>query len=73
MTNTYSAVFEQDGEWWIGSVEELPGALAQERTLDDARASLRLAVADIIRTNREMSASSVAGNKAIRESLIVSL
>ena len=73
MTNTYSAVFEQDGEWWIGSVEELPGALAQERTLDDARASLRLAVADIIRTNREMSASSVAGNKAIRESLVVSL
>lgn len=71
MTNTYSAVFEQEGEWWIGHVEELPGALAQERTLDEARASLREAIADIIRTNREMSAS--GGGNAIRESLVVAV
>lgn len=46
---------------WIGYLEELPGALAQERTLDEARASLRQAVKDIIRTNRETSASGGGG------------
>ncbi len=24
----FTAIFEQVGEWWIGTVEELPGALA---------------------------------------------
>ena len=36
----FTAVFEQDGEWWVGSVEELPGALTQGKTLDEARESI---------------------------------
>ena len=34
---TFTAVFEQDGPWWMGYVEELPGANAQGATLDEAR------------------------------------
>jgi predicted RNase H-like HicB family nuclease len=33
----FTAVFEQDGPWWIGYVEELPGASAMGATLDEAR------------------------------------
>lgn len=73
MTNTYSAVFEQDGDWWIGYVEELPGALAQERSLEEARVSLREAIADVIQANREITMRSDAGSRAIRESLTVTL
>ncbi len=35
MTRTFTAIFEEHGDWWIGWVEELPGANAQERTLED--------------------------------------
>ena len=29
----FTAVFEQDGEWWIGYLEELPGATAEKQNL----------------------------------------
>jgi len=41
MDNRYTGVFEQIGDWWIGHVEELPGCNVQERTLEEARASLK--------------------------------
>jgi hypothetical protein len=31
MSNTYTAITKQDGEWWIGWIEEIPGA--QRRVL----------------------------------------
>ena len=40
----FTAVFEQDGEWWIGYLEELPGANTQGRTLEEARENLKDAV-----------------------------
>lgn len=52
--DTFTAVFEQSGEWWIGWIEELPGANAQERTLEEARESLKEAARDIIEVNREL-------------------
>jgi predicted RNase H-like HicB family nuclease len=40
----FTAVFEQDGDWWIGYLEELPGANTQGRTLEEARENLKDAV-----------------------------
>jgi len=40
----FTAVFEQDGDWWIGYLEELPGANTQGRTLAEARENLKDAV-----------------------------
>ena len=53
--NTYTAVFEQDGAWWIGYVEELPGANTQGATLDEARENLKEAIALIIEANHELA------------------
>lgn len=39
--NTYTAVFERDGDWWIGYLEELPGANTQGATLEEARENLK--------------------------------
>ncbi|MEW5693038.1 MAG: type II toxin-antitoxin system HicB family antitoxin [Candidatus Hydrogenedentota bacterium] len=44
MTNEFTAVFEKDGKWWIGYVEELPGANTQGKTLKQARENLKEAV-----------------------------
>jgi hypothetical protein len=42
MNQEYHAIVKQDGEWWIGWIEELPGVNCQERTRDELIASLRI-------------------------------
>jgi predicted RNase H-like HicB family nuclease len=51
----FTAVFEQDGDWWIGYVEELPRVHTQGRTLDEARDNLKEAVQMILDANRELA------------------
>jgi predicted RNase H-like HicB family nuclease len=55
MVNRYTAVFEQDGDWWIGYTEELPGANTQGATLNEARANLQEAIRLVIEANRELA------------------
>jgi transcriptional regulator with XRE-family HTH domain len=63
----FTAVYQRDGEWWIGFVEELPGANAQERSLDEVRESLREAVADVLDANRELTRTEFEGRDVVRE------
>ena len=39
----FTAIVKQDGDWWLGSVEEIPGANAQEKnkTIHGSKNSLR--------------------------------
>lgn len=53
MDNTYTAITKQDGEWWIGWVEEVPGVNCQERTRDELLESLRITLREAIEFNRE--------------------
>ena len=71
MDNQYTGVFEQVGEWWIGHVEELPGCNVQERTLDEARESLKEAVLLIVGANRELARREAEGHQVVREPLAV--
>ena len=64
-----TAVFEKVGEWWLGYVEELPGANTQGETLDETRENLREAVQLIIGTNRELLLEQIEGHEVIREPL----
>jgi len=49
MNTEYTAVVKQDGAWWIGWIEEIPGVNCQERTyqalIDTLRATLKEALA----------------------------
>ncbi|MBC7264412.1 MAG: type II toxin-antitoxin system HicB family antitoxin [Chloroflexi bacterium] len=67
----FTAVFEQEGEWWIGYVEELPGANTQGRTLEEARENLKEAVRLVIEANRELARRETAGKGVVREELMV--
>ncbi len=67
----FTAVFEQEGEWWVGYVEELPGANTQARTLDEARENLKEAVQLVIEANRELARREAEGRNVIREELLV--
>lgn len=70
---TFTAIFEREGEWWIGYVEELPGANTQGRTLEEARENLKEAVRLVIEANRELAQRESKGKKVIREELTVVL
>lgn len=73
MFNKYTAVFERDGDWWMGYVEELPGANTQGATLEEARKNLKEAVQLIIEANRELARRSAANRPVIREELLVAI
>ena len=44
-TTTYTAIFAESDGWVVGWVRELPGAIAQERTIEEARESLKEVIA----------------------------
>jgi len=69
MGNKFTAVFEHVGEWWIGYIEELPGANTQGRTLEEARENLKEAAHLIIEANRELTRREIAdtNTQIIRE------
>ena len=50
--STYTAVVKQDGDWWIGWVEEVPGVNAQESTREGLVASLKVVLQEALEMNR---------------------
>ncbi len=55
MAAEFTAIIQKDGDWWIGWVEEISGANAQERTRDELIVSLREAAIDINENHRSQS------------------
>lgn len=53
MKNSYTAVVKQDGDWWIGWVEEVPGVNCQEATREELMESLRVTLIEALEFNRE--------------------
>jgi hypothetical protein len=37
MKNEYTAVVKQEGDWWVGWIEEVPGVNCQERTYGELK------------------------------------
>lgn len=70
-----TAVFEEvpasDGGGYVAYVEELPGAITEGDTLDEARDNLRDAIEILLEANRELSGASQSGKKVIREKIKV--
>ncbi|MBI2946862.1 MAG: type II toxin-antitoxin system HicB family antitoxin [Verrucomicrobia bacterium] len=66
----YTAIVKQDGDWWIGWVEEVPGVNAQERTKEELMNSLREALREAIELNRE-DARSAAHGDFVEEPLVL--
>ncbi len=40
MEETIKATFVKDGDWWIGYSDDVPGALTQGKTLEEAKENL---------------------------------
>lgn len=48
MAPSYTAVVKQDGKWWFGWVEEVPGVNCQEATREELLESLRVILTEAI-------------------------
>jgi predicted RNase H-like HicB family nuclease len=55
MRNEFTAIVEQDGEWYIAYCAEVPGAKGQGRTREECLANLREAITLILEHRREDS------------------
>lgn len=53
MSNEFTAIVEQEGEWFIAYSPEVPGANGQGRTKSDALASLSESIRLILQDRRE--------------------
>ncbi|HUT70292.1 MAG TPA: type II toxin-antitoxin system HicB family antitoxin [Desulfatiglandales bacterium] len=42
-----NAVFVKDGDWWVGWTENVPGAMTQGKTIQEARENLIDAVQEM--------------------------
>jgi predicted RNase H-like HicB family nuclease len=59
--STFTAAIKQDGDWWIGWIEEVPGVNCQEATREELIASLQVTLAEALEMNRT-EAKKAAGN-----------
>ena len=69
MKNRYTAVIKQDGGWWIGWVEEVPGVNCQAKTRSGLVRSLRVTLKEALDMNRQ-DARALAG-ESMEEELIL--
>jgi len=73
LESVFTGVFEKVGDWYIGYVEELPGANTQGKTLEEVRENLREAIELILTSNRELAEKELSGKEIIREEIKVNI
>jgi predicted RNase H-like HicB family nuclease len=61
MERKYSAVIKEEGDWWIGWVEEIPGVNCQEPTREELLESLKITLKEALDMNKQ-EALSAAGS-----------
>jgi predicted RNase H-like HicB family nuclease len=53
MNRHFTAVIKQDGGWWIGWVQEIPGVNSQGKTRAELLKNLRSALKEALEFNRQ--------------------
>ena len=61
---TYRAIIQQDGKWWIGWIEEIPGVNSQGETREELMTNLRSALEEALEMNR---ADALAATRGVYE------
>ncbi|NOY84920.1 MAG: type II toxin-antitoxin system HicB family antitoxin [Nitrospirae bacterium] len=51
MKNEYTAVLKQEGDWWVGWIEEVPGVNCQERAYEALKETLAVTLKEALGLN----------------------
>jgi len=62
MTNTYTAIIQPDGDWWIGWIEEIPGVNCQEASRDQLLETLKITLSEALELNKQEAIAASKGN-----------
>jgi len=62
MTNTYTAIIQLDGDWWIGWIEEIPGVNCQEASRDQLLETLKITLSEALELNKQEAIAATKGN-----------
>lgn len=62
MSQTYTAIIKQDGDWWIGWIEEISGVNCQEKTREELIESLKETLQEALEFNRRDALSAAGSN-----------
>jgi len=77
MDMTLTAVFEEvpesEGGGFVAYAEELPGAISEGDSLEEARDNLRDAIGLLLEANRELTSKRKTGENVTREKIVVSV
>ncbi len=75
MTLTLTAIYEEvpeaEGGGYVAYVEEMPSAISEGDTLEEARENLQDAINELLEANRALSTKTRAGHPVIREPITV--
>lgn len=70
MVKKFTAVYKKTGKWYLGWIEEIPGANTQGKTLKDVKENLKEAVLLILETNKLLNKKEMKG-KVIKEPISI--
>ena len=70
MTREFTAIYKKSGKWYLGWIEEIPGANTQGKTLKETKENLKEALLLILQAYKKASEKEIKG-KVIKESLSV--
>ena len=73
LTAVFEEVSESEGGGYLAYVEELPGAISEGDTLEEARDNLPDAIETLLEANRELTGKRSPGKKIMREKIKVSV
>lgn len=71
MKYKFTAVFKKSGKWYVGWVEEVPGANTQGKSIKEVKENLKEALRLIPETNRATTNAEGGRQKLTREMLTV--
>ena len=72
MNSEFTAIIEQDGDWYVGYCPEIPGANGQGKSVEECRTNLAAAIELILEDRREDAMRGVPP-EAIRGSVTVTI
>lgn len=70
MVREFTAIYKKSGEWYLGWIEEIPGANTQGKTLKETKENLKEAVLLILETNKLLNKKQTKG-KIIKEPISI--
>ena len=74
MEATFTATYIRDGDWIVAWLEEIPGAVTQGKTIEEARENLHDALEMVLEARRELAQRALVGHTVIsREAFPVSV